>query len=152
MIVLGLYVCIESKRPILRGVLLGDQGVVDTLTHRCDASHDIATQAREAADVLITELKGHELSVAVLLEADSSRMNSSVTEEKKKRLRVEGACIAACNSVVGRVEVLNGPQLGRRVGGNKQAALEAAAQLGLAKSMEQAAAAALAAQADGDCG
>lgn len=102
-------------------------------------------QAREARDSIASALRAHEVAAAVLLEADYHRQ-AKVTQGTKSRLRLEGACLAACRETVTLVEVMNGPALGKAYGGRKDDALSAARELGVEGRLVETTAAALAAK------
>lgn len=147
MLVLGLTVGTRSGKRAVRAVVLdtSSDSIVATIEHVVDPRHDEATQAREARDALLSALRAHEVSAAVLLEADYNA-RSKVVAGTRARLRTEGACLSACREVVPSVVVLNGPALGRACGSTKDRAIDAGKILVADAILGEAAAAALAAK------
>lgn len=148
MLVLGLHVGTRGSRRIIRGVLLeasNDLVQLPAIEHVPHPSHDQATQAYDARDAIASALSAHEVAAAVLVEADY-HPKARVTDGTRMRLRLEGACLSACRSCIPHVAVMNGPELGRRVGGSKESAHAAARNLGVDDNLVEATAAALAAK------
>ncbi|MGH3556006.1 MAG: hypothetical protein ACRDTK_00535 [Mycobacterium sp.] len=148
MLVLGLHVATQGNKRVIRGVLLdptNDSVLSPPIEHLPDRGHDEATQVREARDAVASALRAHEIAAAVLREADY-HFRRGVTDGTKRRLRLEGVCLAACREKTSLVEVMDGPALGRACGGNKDAAFDAARILGVSENLVEATAAALAAK------
>lgn len=142
-----MQVTTRNKRRNVLGVILNsaDDSVVAKIEHVSAPSHKEAMEAREARDSIASALRAHAVSAAVLFEADY-HPQLKVTDGTKSRLRLEGACLAACREVITVVEVMNGPELGKACGGKKEDALHAAKSLGVEVKLVEAAAAALAAK------
>jgi hypothetical protein len=146
--VLGLHVGTEGSRWSIRGVLLDpstDAVSSTVIEHFPDKRHDEATQAREAHDAIASALRGHEVSASVLREADY-HPRAKITDGAKRRLRLEGACLAACRATGMQVEVKNGKEIGATYGGKKGDAFDAARDLGVDEKLVDATAAALSAK------
>ena len=99
----------------------------------------------EAHDAIASALRGHEVSAAVLREADYHN-RAKITDGAKRRLRLEGACLAACRATGMQVEVKNGKEIGATYGGKKGDAFDAARDLGVDEKLVDATAAALSAK------
>ncbi|SHU10721.1 Uncharacterised protein [Mycobacteroides abscessus subsp. abscessus] len=146
--VLGLRVGTEGSKWALRGVLLDpatDEVLPTTIDHFPKKSHSAAQQAHDAHDALAGALSAYEIHAVVLREADHHR-SARIQDGTKKRLRLEGACLAACQALGVPVEVMDGQAIGRAIGASKDGAEDAARQLGVAANLVEAAAAALAAK------
>lgn len=148
MLVLGLHVGTQGSRRVVRGVLLDpadDSVQLPAIEHVPHPSHDEATQAYDARDAIASALSAHDVAAAVLIEADY-HPRARVTDGTRARLRLEGACLSACRISIPHVAVMNGPDLGRRVGGSKEKAHAAARNLGVDENLVEPTAAALAAK------
>lgn len=148
MFVLGLRVGTEGSKWVLRGVLLDpatDEVCPTTIDHFPKKSHSAAQQAHDAHDALAGALSAYEIRAVVLREADHHN-RAGIKDGTKKRLRLEGACLAACQALGVPVEVMDGQGVGRAIGSSKEGAEDAARQLGVDSNLVEAAAAALAAK------
>jgi len=150
---LGLYVKTKDKKPNIHGVILdsADNSIAAIIKHIPeDENADGAGQAKELYAHLLTAIKGKDIAAAVLLEGDWNE-NQRLTGPIKARLRLEGVVLAAIQSKIAGVVVMNGPALGRACNTDKAGAIAAGKELGVPAAAAEAAAAALAAQSDLRC-
>jgi hypothetical protein len=146
--VAGLRVASRSAKWVATVVIMEESGrdVAEQIEHICNKSHDDATQARELRDTLNGALSPYDdIAAVVLFEADYSD-RSKITRGVKERLRLEGAALTACLDHARRVDVMNGPAIGRACGCSKDEALASAAELPVIGKYVDAAAAAIAAR------
>jgi hypothetical protein len=147
-LVLGLSLPAPKNKRTVCGIVLdtGTDRIVATIRHVTVRGHAEAQRARDAHDHLASALSIHTISAAVLLEADF-HARRGLSDGVKDRLRLEGACLAACQGSTPTVVVMDGQAMGRAVcGGTKDEGLAAAEQFGAEADMVEATAAALAAK------
>ena len=144
---MGLHVKTKDKKPHIHGVILesDDNSVAAIIKHIPDETADVAGQSKEAHAHLLTAIKGKAIAAAVLLEGDWND-NQRLTGPIKARLRIEGVTLAAIQSKIDEVAVMNGPALGRACNSDKAGAIAAGKKLDVPAVAAEAAAAALAAQ------
>jgi hypothetical protein len=143
---LGLHVKTKDKKRVINGVILdtNNNSVVATIIHIPDETQDVAGQSKEAHAHLLTAIKGKAIAAAVLFEGDWNE-NQRLTSANKERLRLEGVTLAAIQSKIDDVTVMNGPALGRACNSDKASAIAAGRRLGVPAAAAEAAAAAIAA-------
>ena len=129
--VMGLRMATVRARKVLFAVVLGDDGsVVAQVDHVFDNDHSEAEQARSGRDALATWARARtDLRAIVLYEADYSPRSS--ISSAKPRLRLEGAVLSAARDSVAKVEVMDGPGVGRACGADKAGAIAQAGTLAL---------------------
>jgi hypothetical protein len=144
---LGLHVRSKDKKRVIHGVILDADGdsVVAVIKHIPDDNDDVAAQSKEAHAHLLTAIKGKAIAAAVLFEGDWNQ-NQRLTTANKERLRLEGVALAAIQSKIDEVAVMNGPALGRACSSDKASAIAAGKKLGVPAAAAEAAAAAVAAK------
>ena len=150
MLTLGLHVKTKDKKPNVHGVMLEsvDNSIVASLKHIPEGENaDGAGQAKELHAHLLTAIKGKDIAAAVLFEGDWNE-NQRLTGPIKARVRLEGVVLAAIQSRIADVAVMNGPALGRACSTDKAGAIAAGKKLAVPAAAAEAAAAALAAQSE----
>jgi hypothetical protein len=145
----GITVRAKASRPYLRGVVLDDPTAGSTpltFAHGSNAGQTLAEQVHGLADALRTALTAVTSGVdaVVVREADDGR-RGGLTAGRKARARGEGVALDVARAITARVEVMNGPAIGRACGGNLASAEVAAAAI-VSVDWVEAASAALAAR------
>lgn len=149
MAVVGITVRVKAGRPYLRGVILDEPAggaAAVTFDHSASPGQTLAEQVHGLADALRTALTAvtSGVDVVVVREADDGQ-RGGLTSGRKARARAEGAVLDVARARTTKVEVMNGPQVGRACGGNLASA-EALAAAEVTADWVEAGSAALAAR------
>lgn len=144
---IGIAVRAKNTRPLVRGVVLEEDGSTRTFEHFAAGTEDQPAQIHSIADAVRTELTGvtSGIDAVVMREADDGA-RGGLTKGRKARARGEGAVLDAVRALTPSVAVMNGPQVGRACGGNLAYAEAQAADLALGEDWIVAASAAIAAR------
>jgi hypothetical protein len=131
--VVGITVRAKASRPYLRGVVLDEPtpgSPALTFEYTSNAGQSLADQVHGLANALRTSLKAVTSGVeAVIIREADDGPRGGLTAGRKARVRGEGAALDAARSITAKVELMNGPAIGRACGGNLASAEAAASAL-----------------------
>lgn len=143
--VLGVACNIDRGRPVVRGVLLGDDdAATGTFSYGTRRNDDWALQLRSLETTLRTELERRTIEAVVVRLRDYFK-RQSVDTGVVRRCQAEGVIMAVARRTCEKVEALNGREIGTTAGTSKDSVWQEAGGL-VEADLIDAAAAALAAR------
>jgi Holliday junction resolvasome RuvABC endonuclease subunit len=141
---MGVVAGTEDGRPVVRGVVLDDDGnEVGEIQHLTNPQDDVGTQLDDLAKAVEAPIQTHRPEVMVLRLAPIHRWERRTTTAT--RARAEGVLVATGRDHGVRVLVMDGDEVGTAVGGDRGSA-DKAAKAWASKDFVEAGAAALAAR------